>query len=293
MADADGGGRKWLTYGCVGCLMLVGIVALMIGVFFGSAWFGVRSEEVEDRVLTPEIPHGGKPGKVVLRLSAGEFRVRPADPGEPLRVEAKYDRLTYDMQERLETQEDGWTYELEFERTSHIVMSLLKGMVGGTGSKVDVYLPRDVPLDLALWVKHGEVEVELGGLWLTETEIEFTQGGFVLEFDEPLREPLERLAFHGSMGGFMAGGVGNASPRRLEVECSMGGMELDLRGQWVVDSEITIRVSQGGGELRLPRNVEIVGLQTNRSDLRTEAEVQRPTLTFTVSRDRGELEIVE
>ncbi len=293
MADADGTGRKWLTYGCVGCLMLVGVVALMIGVFFGSAWVGVRSEEVEDRVLTPEIPHGGKPGKVVLRLSAGDFRVRPADPGEALRVEAKYDRLTYDMQERLETREDGWTYELEFERTGHIVMSLLKGLVGGAGSKIDVYLPPDVPLDLELRVKQGQAEVELGGLWLTETEIEFAQGGFVLEFDEPLREPLERLAFHGSMGGFMASGVGNASPRRLEVECGMGGMELDLRGQWVVNSEITIRVSQGGGELRLPRDVEIVGLQTSRSDLRTEAEVQRPTLTFTVSSDRGELEIVE
>ena len=91
----------------------------------------------------------------------------------------------------------------------------------------------------------------------------------------------------------MAGQVGNASPRRLEVECNMGGMELDLRGEWVVDSEITIRMGQGGGEVRLPRNVEIVGLQTSRSDLRTEAEVPRPTLTFSVSSDRGELKIVE
>ena len=293
MADAEGGGRKWLTCGCVGCLIVVGVIALIIGVFFGSAWFGVRSEEVADQVLTPEIPHDGKPGKVVLRLTAGEFRVRPADPGEPLRVEAKYDRLTYDMQERLEPREDGWTYELEFERKGNMVMSLLKGMVGGTGSKVDVYLPPDVPLELELWVKHGEAEVELGGLWLTETDIEFTQGAFLLEFDEPLREPMERLAFHGSMGGFMAGQVGNASPRRLEVECNMGGMELDLRGQWVVDSEITIRMGQGGGEVRLPSDVEIVGLQTSRSDVRTEAEVPRPTLTFSVSSDRGELEIVE
>ena len=293
MADADGGGRKWLTYGCVGCLTIVGGVVLMIGVFFGSAWVGVRSEEVEDRVLTPEMAHGGKPGKVVLRLSAGTFSVRPGKPGEPLRVEAKYDRRTYDMQERFETQEDGWTYELEFERTGNLLMTLLKGMVGGTSSEVDIYLPPDVPLDLALWLKQGETEVELGGLWLTETEIEFTQGAFVLEIDEPLREPMERLAFQGSMGGFMASGLGNASPRRLEVDFSMGGMELDLRGPWVADSEITIRMSQGGGELRLPRNVEIVGLETSRTDLRTEAEVPRPTLTFTVSSDRGELQIVE
>ena len=126
MTDADGGGKKWLTYGCVGCLTVVGVIVLTIGVFFGSARHGVRSEEVEDRVLTPEDSHGGKPGKVVLRLSAGEFHVMPAAPGEPLRVEATYDRLTYDMKERLETLEDGWTYELEFERTGHILMSLLR-----------------------------------------------------------------------------------------------------------------------------------------------------------------------
>ena len=35
MADAEGGGRKWLTCGCVGCLIVVGFIALMIGVFFG------------------------------------------------------------------------------------------------------------------------------------------------------------------------------------------------------------------------------------------------------------------
>ena len=66
MADADGGDRKWLTCGCVGCLIVLGLIALVISVVFGSAWFGVRSEEVEDRVLTPEILHDDNPGKVVL-----------------------------------------------------------------------------------------------------------------------------------------------------------------------------------------------------------------------------------
>ena len=76
----------------------------------------------------------------------------------------------------------------------------------------------------------------------------------------------------------------------------MGGMELDLRGNWVVDSEITVRVSQGGGQLRLPRDVEIVGIETSRvRPVRPggDEETPRPTLTFTTSSSRGELEIVE
>ncbi len=293
MAESEGSGRKWLTCGCVGCLVVVGLIVLVVGVLFGTARFGVSSEEVEDRVLTPEIPDGANPGRVVLRLSAGEFRVRPADPGEPLHIEARYDRQSYELREHLETGADSWTYELEFERTGHIVMSMLKGFLGGTSSRVDVFLPRDVPLELELWVKQGQVKVQLGGLWLTAVEAEFQQGGFELEFDEPLHEPLGRLVLHGSMGGFVASGLGNASPRRLEVDFSMGGMQLDLRGPWVADSEITIRTTQGGGVIRLPRDVEIVGLETSRTAIRGDAELPRPTLTFSVSNDRGELEIIE
>ncbi len=73
MADADGGGRKWLTYGCVGCLTLVGIVVLAIGGFFGAARLGVRSEEVEDRVLTPEMPTAASAARWCCVCRQGNF----------------------------------------------------------------------------------------------------------------------------------------------------------------------------------------------------------------------------
>ena len=104
---------------------------------------------------------------------------------------------------------------------------------------------------------------------------------------------MERLSIVGSMGGFEASSLGNASPRELEVDFSMGGMDLDLRGRWAGDSDISLRSSMGGGVLRLPRDVRIEGLATSRIGDPTETEVEPPTLRFSVSSDMGNLEILD
>jgi hypothetical protein len=301
VAESGGGGRKWLACGCIGCLVVVVLCVAVLTGLFGTAWHGVRSEEVAERVLEPEIPtraaaapgQGGLPGRVVLRGTSGEFHIKPAREGEPLRVEARYDERTYDLTERFEPGRDRWTYEIDFERRGSMLTSLLKTLMGGTGARVEVFLPTDAPLELEIHLTQGGAEMDLGRLWLTTADIEFSQGGFELEISEPLREPMERLTIRGSMGGFAAGRLGDASPRRLDVECSMGGMDLDLRGKWATDSEISIRTSQGGGAVRLPRDVDIVGLETSRVGTRGDEELPRPTLTFSVSSTQGELEIIE
>ncbi len=73
----------------------------------------------------------------------------------------------------------------------------------------------------------------------------------------------------------------------------MGGMDLDLRGDWRADADVTIRTTQGGGSVRLPRDVDIVGLATGSVRAERDEETPRPTLTFTVSSSQGELEILE
>jgi hypothetical protein len=301
MADSERTGRKWLTCGCLGCLAIVVAVLLLIASVFGTAWLGARNEQVAERTLEPRIPAGdpaapetgGKPGRVVLDLRAGEFVIRPARRGESLHVEARYDERTYDLREHFDPGGERWTYELDFEGKGSMMMGILKAIVGGTGSRLEVYLPTDVPLELVVNIRQGGSEVDLGGLWLTSGEIEYSQGGFALEFSEPTREPMESLVIHGAMGGFAAAGLGHASPRRLEVECRMGGMNLDLRGNWVTDSEIAISTSQGSGAVHLPRGVEIVGLDTGRVGLRGGDETPGPTLTFSVSSQQGELEFIE
>jgi hypothetical protein len=291
------GGKKWLVWGCQGCLALVVLVLLVVAVVVGTAWVEVKNEQPTERTLTPELPAPpraeGRPLRVAMRLGSAEFRLLPARPGEPLAVDAHYDEKTYELREQLETTEAGDRYEIDFARKTGWLTAMLRGLLGGSSPRVEIRLPLDVPLDLELELHQGGAEMELGGLWLNSAAIELSQGGLELGIGEPLREPMQSLEIHGSMGGMAVSRLGNASPRRLDVDLRMGGMELDLRGAWRADADVTIRTRQAGGDVTLPQDVHIVGVETKRLAPVEEPETPRPTLTFSISAEQGELEIHE
>jgi hypothetical protein len=240
--------------------------------------------------------HGAPvPGRVTLDLAQGEFHIEPAPPGEPLRVEAEYDLDLYELSTELDEGDDGeWEYEVAFRRLESAgFTSFLARVFGAKGPRVTVYLPREVPMDLDLRFVQGGGDVDLGGLWLRETEVSFTQGGGDLEFSEPLRQPAESLTIDASMGGGAFRRVGNASPRRLEVTTRMGGGEVDLRGEWSRDCEISLESSMGGMEIRLPDGVNTRGLRRDREAVSDEEGGDVPTLSFTTSAEMGEIEFLD
>ncbi len=315
MTESSGGCRKLFTFGCVGCLGLVALMVVFSAIVSGIAWYQARNEEVEHRDLTRalavavateepettdeapidllEVPPAGT---VILDLSQTELRVEPGDPGEPIRVEARFDSKSYALTESYDEgdAQAGWTYQVGFERTSRSAwVTAIKELLGGTRPRVVVHLPLDVPFDLELTVTQGGGEVELGGLWLTNADITFLQGGGELAISQPLRAPAERVRIDFSMGGGEISGLGNASPRQLDIDISMGGGEIDLRGAWSRDAQINISQSMGGAAVRLPRGVEIRGIARRGLAPPGTDEVKRPVLSFDVSSRFGELEFVD
>ena len=103
---------------------------------------------------------------------------------------------------------------------------------------------------------------------------------------------MERFGLKGELGGIFVDGLGNASPHRIDVEYAMGGMQLDLRGEWVNDSEISIRFGPGGGIVRVPDNVRVEGLVKPLPGFSPPAEIPAPTLHFTNADKFRDLEIV-
>ena len=299
--------KKWFLYGCLGCLGIVVLVVLIGAIVSGAAMFQVRQEQVEQRVSTQEIQStvasetedpelldaSAVAGHVRLNLIRTEFEIEALPPGEALRVEATYDKRSYELTESLEHGADGaWTYDLQFSSSGSNLMAALRQLFGGTAPKVQVFLPSDIPLSLELVLAQGGGRLDLGGMWLTEVDLHLEQGGFQVDVDEPLRYPVERFSMRGSMGGMQVSRLGNASPRKLDVEFDMGGLELDLRGLWLNDSDINIQSSMGGAVLRLPRDVTIVGLDFGGFRAPQDAEIPPPTLRFTTSTSMGELEII-
>jgi hypothetical protein len=229
----------------------------------------------------------------VLDLRHGEFELVVTEPGETLRVDASFDERSYVLEESLESDEDHWTYRVGFRRTGSGWGELMKQLFGGSSPHLRVFLPPDVLLRLEVSVSEGAIEGDLGGSWLSELDVELHQGESRLAFSQPLREPLERARFDASLGGLGVSRLGNASPRELAVEVRMGGVEIDLGGDWVADAEIEIHSSMAGGIVRLPHDVRLVGIEDGAVDAPEPREIELPTLHFSVDSEMGEIQFVD
>jgi hypothetical protein len=312
----EGSAKKWFKYGCLGCVGLIGMAVLSGACVVGVAWLQSNKEEVEDRVLRPDLPATtpippadaetadretaevalipSTTGRVILELSQAGFTVKPARPGEPMRVEATFDKTSYELTESLDEADDGsWVYRVGFNQTGFGLIKSIKQAFSGNEPEVHVWLPRDAEIALDVNIGQGAAEIELGGLWLTSAELEVNTGALDIDFREPTKRPMERLAIDGSMSAYAAGGLGNASPRQLVLGSTMGAMDVDLRGEWLADSDVTVRFSMSGASLRLPRDVTIAGVEGHSRVFEPDppAEVPPPTLTFTISGDPKNIQI--
>ena len=288
-----------------GCLALIVLVLLIVGVTALVARRGIDRQRVEDSARAPEVLpvaataagtalETARGGRVILDLAHGEFTLEPADPGEGLSVEARYDVTAFELADAFESLPDStWIYRVGFRRTISGLQAMIRALLGGsTETRVSVFLPPEVPIELEIHVEEGGFEAELGGLWITAADAHFAKGGFSLDVDEPLREPMERLAIRGRMGGFEAVRLGNASPRELVVDCGMGGADVDLRGAWARDCDIRLAIRMGGMSVAVPEDVELEGMAPGGRRLRrADPEVPVPVLRLDVSESMGEIEI--
>jgi hypothetical protein len=285
----------------------VGLLVLVTAGLIGLAAMQARTERIVDRELAPALPvpvEAGAgvgetavelsgAGRVVLDLQGAGFNVRPAAPDEGLRISASFDEKSYELTESFEPDTgDGWEYRLEFRQTG--LVTGLKELLGGTPPEVSIALPVDQPIGLDLSLRQGAVEMDAGGLWLTRANFRLKQGALDLDVSRPLHAPMEALSFRISMGGANLESLGNASPAALDIDLSMGGADIDLRGNWVQDARISFDTGMGGGQVRLPRNVRIEGLDRGVFEIRPEEEVTPPTLYFEIApEDLENLEFIE
>ena len=304
MSEKRGFGKSCLF----GCLGLFALVLLFVVVMFILAGIGSRNQKIGDHELAAsndytvpavaqaEEPRPAKmPGRVILELANGEFKIRPGEPGTGVVVKATFDEGAFALEDTFAVLPDStWVYRVTYHRTIPGLQHMFMSFMGKGGeSKVDIFLPPDIPMVLEVAIKEGGADAELGGLWLGEALFEFNKGGFALDIEKPLVQPIDRMVIRGSMGGLEASHLGNASPRMLDVACKMGGVELDLSGAWLGDCDAVLSVEMGGMAVIVPSILEVEGLPVEGSALRHEdSEVPTPVLRVSSSQKRGEIEVI-
>ena len=184
-------------------------------------------------------------------------------------------------------------YHVRFQRTITGLQAILREVMGGgQGAKVHIYIPPDLPIELNALVKEGGMEADLGGLWLTDVDLRINKGGVMIDVSEPLREPVDNLVIRSRMGGAEIMNLGNASPRVLDVNCAMGGVDLNLDGAWSRDCDARLKVSMGGMNVAVPDNIELESAADSSSGMRrTDTEIVRPVLRLQQEAKMGEIEV--
>jgi hypothetical protein len=200
----------------------------------------------------------GRPLRVDVTFAVGELLVHPADGSRTYRV-----GLTY--------AEDAFTPHVRFDQGAGLLSVKLEGERGvhlddgdASDQRLDLGLPRDVPLDLAMSFGALEAEVELGELALRTAEIKTGASDAVIVFSHPTTGACDRLEFNVGAAQFEARHLGNSGCRVIELRGAVGEMELDLSGERLA-GETRLLVKVGLGEVRLLVPEEVgIRLETNR-----------------------------
>jgi len=271
-------------------------------ILIGAAIVGSRTESVvrqefrreidrptsSDVQLTQPAPLVGE-GLLMLDFTVGDFVIQPGEIGEPIRVEAEFDTSSYSLEESFESGDgDGWVYRVTFRQTGLIRDGGLRVLFGASYPELRVFIPPDVPVALRGRFGKGGADLELGGLWLTDVDLELEKGGLDVNVGRPLVAPARSFRVHGKQGGMSTSLIGNASPAVVDIYWRQGGSSVDLRGHWVNDSEVSVRSRMGGNHIQLPRGVRIEGLPGRRPLLApSDEEVSLPTLRMSTSSAMG------
>jgi hypothetical protein len=303
MKDAEAGRWGWLRVACAAAAAAAIFFALWTIYLAGSAWINLRSEKVERRALEQEItsvePSSTRAhsngGRVVLDFAVGHFSLEPGEAREPIRVEGDYDVNSYELEAHFESSVGpGWVYHVTFREIGWLRDGGLRGLFGGAYPAVRVYLPPDVPYALEGHFGKGVTDVELGGLWLTEIDLDVEKGAFNLSIGEPLVNPVDVVRIRGTQGSLDTRSLGNASPGQLEIDFRMGRASVDLRGLWLNDANVLVQSVMAGSEIVLPRDVRIAGLEGHVPIVvAQDPELPPPTLRVSVSRVFGGLSVVD
>ena len=318
MSDDKGRAAGCFKFSCLGCATLIAVLvgfSLLLGAL--QMFGGQGTPEVENvtlsrplpgsahlteapdaRTVAP-LPSGVNPavqaGRLELDLSMGEFILRPGPAGQPIQVEATYDKKSYELVEEFETEEDGqWTYKVRFGGR----LGSLSALFGEEAdNRVVITIPKDQPIALVGEIGIGENDSDLSGLWITEVDLDLGIGEHHLEFLDPPPEPMERFALNASIGELEVRGLGNASPREIDVNFNIGEVELDLGGEWQNDAEANLNFNIGEGRVRMPTTAHVemermsLAIGESQSDSpRHELPEGAPTVRLAVQGSIGEID---
>ena len=221
---------------------------------------------------------------VEVRYGAGRFTIRAAEPGTLYRMQVRYDE---DLFEPI-AEHRGSTLRIGTETLGRRI----RLSRDNTAGEMELELAQDVAMDLRMEFGAVKADIDLGGLRLTNLEIEIGASQTDLVVSEPNSEMMDEASFEVGVAEFTARKLGNLNASRIEVDAGLGDIDLDFSGEWRRDARISVDMGLGALTLRFPRGLGVrLVKDTFLTSLDSEGLVKRGDAYYSLDYDEAEYQV--
>jgi hypothetical protein len=123
-----------------------------------------------------------------------------------------------------------------------------------------------------------EADIELGGVPLTELTLETGASGTTVSFSEPNPKRMRELKVEAGASSVKLLDLGNARFDIMTFEGGAGSFDLDFRGQYEGESEISVEVGVASADIILPEGVA-VRIETDEDNWFSSVDIQKRKLS--------------
>lgn len=183
---------------------------------------------------------------VSVEFGAGEFELRPAEPGQLYRVQLQYDDEAYEP-----------IHELSGTRLT-LGVDGRDGFNGNSSSgELRLALSDRIPMDLDLELGAVRTDIELGGLRLRSLELSTGASETDLRVSTPNPVAMTSVEFEVGAASFEATDLGRLNAETVTLEAGVGEVRLDFGGLQRPETRVNVEMGLGSLEIRIPSNVGI------------------------------------
>ncbi|RKY89741.1 hypothetical protein DRQ09_00825 [candidate division KSB1 bacterium] len=135
--------------------------------------------------------------------------------------------------------------------------SFIRGVNDKETAETEIDIPYDVPTNLNIKIKAGEVDIDLGGLRIKDFQIVSWAGEVAIDFSRPNLERMKDMDIDVKVGEVRLKRLGNANFERANIDGGIGELIIDFSGEYTGRSTAIVDLEIGANRIILPQDAGI------------------------------------
>jgi hypothetical protein len=205
-----------------------------------------RAESVSDTVRAEGISRLN----VDLEFGAGEIDIIGEDMADAARFDLYYSPRWVTWEKDYSTK-DSTGYLILASKSRH------RSGNDNVDNEWRVVLSNRYPVELQMEIGACEGDIDLGGIPLTEVDIDMGAASARIDFSKPNPQRLRDLTIDVGASSCKLTNLGNANVERMVFRCGAADCELDFRGEFHGETQVDVEVGVGSAEIILPKGIGI------------------------------------